>query len=100
MLALKVSDIDSARMLPRVEQSMGRKDRNAMLSPLLLDILREWQCIGRPAGWQFPDKNPVSPLTTRQVIDARSYLAFSRASLLQRALYTFESRLRGKQRDR
>src|SRR5208337_2299776 len=41
VVSLKVSDIDSARMLLRVEQGKGRKDRFAMLSPMLLDILRE-----------------------------------------------------------
>jgi integrase/recombinase XerD len=67
VLALKVSDIDSARMLLRVEQGKGRKDRFAMLSPMLLDILREWYRIGRPAGWLFPGRDPVNPLTTRQL---------------------------------
>ena len=38
-----------------------------MLSPMLLDILREWYRIERPAGWLFPGKNPVNPLTTRQL---------------------------------
>ncbi len=41
VLSLKVSDIDSGRMVLRVEQGKGRKDRHAMLSPMLLDILRE-----------------------------------------------------------
>ncbi len=67
VLSLKVSDIDSGRMLLRVEQGKGRKDRLAMLSPLLLDILREWYRIGRPAAWLFPGQNPVNPLTTRQL---------------------------------
>ena len=67
VLSLKVSDIDSARMLLRVEQGKGRKDRHAMLSPMLLDILREWYRIGRPAAWLFPGQNPVNPLTTRQL---------------------------------
>jgi len=67
VLALKVSDIDSARMLLRVEQGKGRKDRYAMLSPMLLDILREWYRIGRPCAWLFPGQNPVNPLTTRQL---------------------------------
>jgi site-specific recombinase XerD len=67
VLALKVSDIDSTRMLLRVEQGKGRKDRFAMLSPMLLDILREWYRIGRPAGWLFPGRDPVNPLTTRQL---------------------------------
>ncbi len=40
--ALKIGDIDSTRMLIRVEQGNGRKDRNAMLSPQLLELLRLW----------------------------------------------------------
>jgi integrase/recombinase XerD len=67
VLSLKVSDVDSARMLLRVEQGKGRKDRHAMLSPMLLDILREWWRIGRPVAWLFPGQNPVNPLTTRQL---------------------------------
>ena len=38
-----------------------------MLSPMLLDILREWYRIGRPQGWLFPGRDPVNPLTTRQL---------------------------------
>ena len=49
------------------EQGKGRKDRFAMLSPMLLDILREWYRIGRPQGWLFPGRDPVNPLTTRQL---------------------------------
>jgi integrase/recombinase XerD len=45
----KVSDIDSERMLLRIEQGKGRKDRFAMLSPLLLELLRDWYRIARPA---------------------------------------------------
>ena len=67
VVSLKVSDIDSARMLLRVEQGKGRKDRYAMLSPMLLDILREWWRIGRPCAWLFPGQNPVNPMTTRQL---------------------------------
>ena len=67
VLSLKVSDIDSARMLLRVQQGKGRKDRHAMLSPMLLDILREWWRIGRPEAWLFPGQNPVNPLTMRQL---------------------------------
>ena len=67
VVSLKVSDIDSARMVLRVEQGKGRKDRHAMLSPMLLDILREWWRIGRPVAWLFPGQNPVNPLTTRQL---------------------------------
>ena len=66
VVALKVSDIDSKRMLLRIEQGKGRKDRFAMLSPLLLQLLRDWYRIARPAVWLFPGRDPLLPLTTRQ----------------------------------
>src|SRR5258707_3315933 len=50
---LKISDIDSKRMLLRVEQGKGRKDRYAMLSPQLLELLRDWYRVARPQGWLF-----------------------------------------------
>ena len=48
---LRIGDIDSERMLIRVEQGKGRKDRYVMLSPRLLDILRAWwrHCIWQRA---------------------------------------------------
>src|SRR5271168_5186527 len=66
VVALKVSDIDSERMLLRIEQGKGRKDRFAMLSPLLLELLRDWYRIARPTVWLFPGRDPLLPLTTRQ----------------------------------
>ena len=66
VVALKVSDIDSARLLLRIEQSKGRKDRFAMLSPKLLELLRDWYRIVRPALWLFPGRDPMLPMTTRQ----------------------------------
>jgi integrase/recombinase XerD len=73
VVALKVGDVDSERMLLRVERGKGRKDRNAMLSPQLLELLRAWWREGRrlgvllPRGWLFPGRNPVEPLSTRQL---------------------------------
>ena len=67
MISLKVSVIDSERMVIRVEQGKGRKDRYVMLSQLLLDLLRAWWRSERPQGWLFPGQNPVNPLTTRQL---------------------------------
>jgi integrase/recombinase XerD len=73
VVALKVGDIDSERMLLRVEQGKGRKDRHAMLSPQLLQLLRDWWVEGRrrgvllPRGWLFPSRNPIEPLSTRQL---------------------------------
>jgi site-specific recombinase XerD len=70
VVSLKVSDIDSKRMMLRVEQGKGRKDRYAMLSPVLLELLRDWYRIARPQGWLFPGQNPVNPMTTRQLTRA------------------------------
>ena len=72
-MALKVGDIDSERMMLRVEQGKGRKDRHAMLSPQLLEVLRAWWRAGRrlgvllPRGWLFPGRSPVEPLSARQL---------------------------------
>jgi integrase/recombinase XerD len=65
--SLKVCDIDSKRVLLRIEQGKGRKDRFAMLSPQLLELLRDWWRIARPQVWLFPGQNPVNHLTTRQL---------------------------------
>jgi site-specific recombinase XerD len=54
VVALKVSDVDSERMLLRVERGKGRKDRHAMLSPQLLDLLRAWWQQGRRRGVLLP----------------------------------------------
>jgi site-specific recombinase XerD len=67
VVCLKVSDIDSKRMVIRVEQGKGHKDRNAMLSASLLELLRTWWRATRPEGWLFPGQNPVNPMTTRQL---------------------------------
>jgi len=70
---LKVGDIDRERMVIRVEQGKGRKDRYAMFSPTLHALLRAWWCDARaqgkilPGGWLFPGQNPVNPMTTRQL---------------------------------
>src|SRR5919204_4081268 len=66
VVALKVSDIDSKRMMLRVEQRKSRKDRFTMLSPQLLELLRDWWRIARPAVWMFPGRDRISPMTTRQ----------------------------------
>jgi integrase/recombinase XerD len=66
VVALKVLDIDSERLLLRIEQGKGRKDRFAMLSPKLLELLRDWYRIARPAVWLFPGHDPMLPMTARQ----------------------------------
>jgi integrase/recombinase XerD len=73
VVALKVGDIDSERMTLRVEQGQGRKDRYAMLSPVLLERLRVWWRVARAqgkmldGGWLFPGLNPIESLSTRQL---------------------------------
>jgi integrase/recombinase XerD len=73
VIGLKVGDVDSQRMTLRVERGKGQKDRYAMLSPVLLEQLRQWWRQGHaqgkilPGGWLFPGRNPVDPLTDRQL---------------------------------
>jgi integrase/recombinase XerD len=73
VVGLKVTDVDSQRMTLRVEQGKGRKDRYAMLSPVLLQRLRSWWRIAHaqgkilPGGWLFPGLDPMDPLSTRQL---------------------------------
>src|ERR1017187_4884283 len=73
IIGLKVGDIDSGRMILRVEKGKGGRDRNAVLSPVLLEGLRCWwqfahaQGLMRPGGWLFPGQDPVDPMSTRQL---------------------------------
>jgi integrase/recombinase XerD len=64
---LKVSDIDRKRMLIRVEQGKGKKDRHAMLSSQLLALLEDYWWVARPKLWLFPGRDPLLPITTRQL---------------------------------
>jgi integrase/recombinase XerD len=71
--SLKVRDIDSARMLIRVERGKGGRYRHAMLSAERLTLLRAWWQEGRrqgvmlPGGWLFPGQDLSEPITTRQL---------------------------------
>ena len=73
---LKIGDIDSGRMVLRIEQGKGHKDRYAMLSPLMLEHLRAWWRTARTqgkmpnGGWLFPGQNPINPLSNRQLTRA------------------------------
>src|SRR5712675_1781520 len=78
VVALKISDIDSKRMVIRVEQGKGHKDRYVMLSPHLLELLRAWYKAARPQGRLFPGMNPVNPMTARplrRASDAAAHMA-------------------------
>ena len=76
VVRLKVKHIDSAQKIIRIEQSKGRKDRNVMLSPDMLDLLRQWwkarpsrHDAGMPVQerWLFPGNRSGKPMTTRQL---------------------------------
>src|SRR5271166_1406976 len=82
VVALKVSDIDSQRMTLRVEQGKGQRDRFVMLSPQLLELLREWWQAARPQAWLFPGQNPVNPMTARQL--GRAVHAAARAAAIKK----------------
>jgi site-specific recombinase XerD len=71
--ALKVTDVDSGRMLLRVERGKGGRYRNAILPADLLTLLREWWKAGRQQGvmhaqgWLFPGQNAMKPISTRHL---------------------------------
>ncbi|HMB02887.1 MAG TPA: site-specific integrase [Isosphaeraceae bacterium] len=68
--ALRVGDIDSQRMVLRVRQGKGRKDRYVMLSPKLLDLLRAYWKEARPRTWLFPGLDPDRPISAAAVMKA------------------------------
>jgi integrase/recombinase XerD len=67
---LKPAHIDSQRMVVRVDQGKGQKDRYVMLSPKLLDILRAWWRTEKPQQWLFPGDVEGKPITRGAVEDA------------------------------
>jgi len=64
---LTIPAIDSQRMVLRVTLGKGQKDRDLMLSPKLLDMLREWWKLTRPTHWLFPGNRPGHPITRHAV---------------------------------
>lgn len=62
-VALTPHAIDSKRMVLRVEQGKGQKDRYVMLSPKLLEILRAWWRVEKPKDWLFPGDFPALHIT-------------------------------------
>jgi integrase/recombinase XerD len=87
---LTTGDIDSERRVIRVEQGKGKRDRYAMLSPALLELLRAWWRHARvqrqllPGGWLFPGQNPVNPLSTRQL--SRAFHLACKAARIDKAV--------------
>jgi integrase/recombinase XerD len=64
---LRVSDIDSARMTITVHQGKGQKDRLVMLSPVLLDTLRQYWRYHKPKQWLFPGETPDQPISGNDI---------------------------------
>ena len=65
---LQLSDIDSARMVLRVRQGKGQKDRNVMLSPTLLELLRFYWRLERPSKWLFPSNKDAQQPVNHSVV--------------------------------
>ena len=68
VVSLRAADIDSDRMMIRVEQGKGRKDRYVMLSPNLLELLRTYWKVARPADWLFPGQRSGTHLGAKRVL--------------------------------
>ena len=77
---LTVSAIDSQRMVLRIAQGKGKKDRYVMLSPKLLKVLRTWWQVDRPRHWLFPGERPEKPIT-RKAVGRACQVAVRRAQL-------------------
>ena len=94
---LKVGDIDSDRMLIHVELGKGGHDRKVMLSPGLLELLRDYWREARPAGWLFPGKPKISPISPRQLnrafTAAKSVAGITRPATLHTLRHTFATHL-------
>ncbi|MGD0133164.1 MAG: site-specific integrase [Bryobacteraceae bacterium] len=69
-LHLRVPDLDSQRMMIRIEQGKGHRDRYVPLSPKLLEVLRTYWRKQRPQPWLFPGQFPNQPLRREAVRDA------------------------------
>jgi integrase/recombinase XerD len=88
IVSLTIGDIDSKQMRIHVQQGKGRKDRFALLSPALLEKLRDWwkyawsnHMILRD-GWLFPGQNPINPMSTRTL--GRVCVAAAKKAMIQK----------------
>ena len=89
VVSLRLTDIDSDRMVIRVEQGKGKKDRYVILSPFLLELLRDWWRVARKKGWMSPGQPWLFPGYRGQHTSARQLhrivrLAAGRAGITKR----------------
>ena len=89
VVSLKLTDIDRERMVIRVEQGKGKKDRYVMLSPNLLELLRDWWRAARKKGWMYPGQPWLFPSyrgqhTSRRQLHRIVRLAAGRAGIAKR----------------
>jgi site-specific recombinase XerD len=109
VISLKLTDIDSDRMVIRVEQGKGKKDRYVILSPNLLDVLRQWWRVARRKGWMHPGQPWLFPGYRGQHMSARQLhrlvrLAAARAGITKRVgvhtlRHSFATHLLGQKTD-
>jgi integrase/recombinase XerD len=92
VVSLKLTDIDSDRMVIRVEQGKGQKDRYVILSPNLLNLLRDWWGVARNKRWMAPGQPWLFPGYRRQHMSARQLhrlvrLAAARAGITKLSVF-------------
>ncbi len=94
---LKVADIDSHRMMIRVENGKGEKDRYTILSQRLLQELRTYWKIHRPAPWLFPGQkpgDPIGPRTAQKVFkEAKTRAAIPKSGGIHLPRHSFATHL-------
>jgi site-specific recombinase XerD len=97
VVSLRVADIDSSRMMIRIEQGKGRKDRYVMLSPHLLELLRAYWKVARPPDWLFPGQRAGTHLSSKRVhqvcVKASAAAGLTKRATLRALRHSFATHL-------